>query len=97
MSSLFDIDKKIPINYHISESLNERELLILQLDYVNKGDTLIMDGGYYSKKLIDILIDRKINFIFRSPSSNLFVQSYNNDNKKFIICSDNDKNIKAGV
>ena len=62
-----------------------------------KGDTLIMDGGYYSKKLIDILIDREINFIFRSPSSNLFVQSYDNDDEKFIICSDNDKNMECKI
>ena len=89
LGSLFEIDKGIPINYHLSETLNERDILISQLDYVNKGDTLIMDGGYYSNKLINILIDREINFIFRTPSSNLFAKSYINDNKLFNLSTSN--------
>ena len=97
LGSLYDIDKGIPINYHLSDSLNEREILILQLKYVNKGDILIMDGGYYSEKLIGILIDRGINFIFRMPSTNLFVQNYNNDHHIFDIFSDNNKNVKSKI
>lgn len=89
LGSLFEIDKGIPINYHLSETLNERDILISQLDYVNKGDTLIMDGGYYSNKLINILIDREINFIFRTPSSNLFAKSYINDNNLFNLTTPN--------
>lgn len=96
LGSLFDIDKSIPINYHLSESLNEREILILQLKYVNKGDTLIMDGGYYSKHLINVLIDREINFIFRMRSSNLFVRNYINDKIMFNISSP-DKTISCKI
>ena len=96
LGSLFDIDKSIPINYHLSESLNDREILILQLKYVNKGDTLIMDGGYYSKRLINMLIDREINFIFRMRSSNLFVRNYINDKIMFNISSP-DKTISCKI
>ena len=89
LGSLFEIDTGIPINYHLSETLNKCDILISRLDYVNKGDTLIMDGGYYSNKLINILIDREINFIFRTPSSNLFAKSYINDNKLFNLTTPN--------
>ena len=52
-----------------------------------------MDGGYYSEYLFGILIDRKINYIFRTPVSNLYVKNYISDNNTFDICSNNgDKN-----
>ena len=97
LGSLYDIDNRVPINYHLSDSLNERQILISQLKFVNKGDTLIMDGGYYSENLINILIDREINFIFRMPSSNLFVQNYVNDNYLFDIHAHNNLNVKCKI
>ena len=96
LSSLFDIDNHIPINYTISKSLNEREILISQLNYVNENDVLIMDGGYYSEVLVNTLIDRNINFIFRMTSSNLFVKNYVNNNTVFDVCI-NDKTIKCKI
>lgn len=85
MGSLYDVDNRITINYALSKSLNEREILISQLEYVNDGDILIMDGGYYSEELISILIERDINFIFRMSSTNLFVKNYVNDSRVFEV------------
>jgi hypothetical protein len=97
LGSLFDIDKRIPINYHLSDTMNEREILILQLKYVNEGDILIMDGGYYSKKLIGILIDRKINYIFRTPVSNMYVIEYISDSNVFDVYSNNNNKNKCKI
>lgn len=85
LGSLYDVDNRITINYALSKSLNEREILISQLEYVNDGDILIMDGGYYSEELISILIERDINFIFRMSSTNLFVKNYVNDSRVFEV------------
>ncbi len=46
ISSLYDIDNKIPINYTISKQFNERKLLTSQLKYIKKGDIIVMDRGY---------------------------------------------------
>ena len=85
LGSLYDVDKRTSINYTLSKSLNEREILISQLKYVNSGDILIMDGGYYSEELISTLIEQNINFIFRMSSSNLFVKNYISDNTIFDV------------
>lgn len=91
LGSLFDIDKQIPINYSLSKSFNERQILIEQLKYVNENDTLIMDGGYYSKKLVNILIDRNINFIFRLHSNSTLIKKHELDTE-FDIVSINNNN-----
>lgn len=66
---LFDYEKKIPINYGLYDSNNEREILLNQLYYLKKNDIIIADRGYPSKELIEIFIDRQIDVIFRIPKS----------------------------
>jgi Transposase DDE domain len=65
LSTLFDIDKEIPINYGLFKNLNERKGLIKQLSYFKKNDILIMDRGYYSEELLYILNKNNIKVIFR--------------------------------
>jgi len=65
ISGLYDINKKIIINYNHSINKNERESFIEQLKYTRKGDILIFDRGYYSEKLIDLLNKNNIDYIFR--------------------------------
>lgn len=64
LSCLFDINLQIPINYNLSKSSNERELLVQQFSHINKNDISIADRCYYSDKLINKFIDNKFNFIF---------------------------------
>ena len=52
LSSLYDVDKKIPINYSLYKSFDEREALKDQLKYVKTNDVLIFDRGYYSDDLL---------------------------------------------
>ena len=69
LSSLFDVDKRLPINYELFTNFDERLALEEQLKYVTKGDILIMDRGYYSDKLMHKLTKLGIKFIFRLPVS----------------------------
>ena len=92
LSCLFDINLQIPINYNLSKSFNERELLIEQFKYIKPNDILIADRGYYSDALINKFIDNKFNFIFRLKSSELkikefnkFESEFNNDVNHYII------------
>ena len=84
ISCLFDIDLKIPINYLLSKSLNERNLLIEQLSNVKTNDILIADRGYFSHDVINKIIENNSNFIFRINKNNNFVTNIKN-NESFSI------------
>src|ERR1700722_2623579 len=43
ISSLFDLDRKVVINYRLRKNHDERNALISQLKYLQPGDILIMD------------------------------------------------------
>jgi hypothetical protein len=83
LSCLFDIQNKIPINYHLSKNIDERESLINQLKYINKNDTLIMDRGYYIDKLLKILNNLGINYIFRLKTNFNIVKNLENNDYTF--------------
>jgi len=84
ISSLYDIEKKVPINYKVSTEMNERKLLISQLDYVNKGDILVMDRGYYSEDLVNIFLKKGIKFVFRIRSNLKVAKSITSKEKDVI-------------
>ena len=65
ISCIFDIDKKIPINYNIFKTKNEREAFSEQLKYIKKDDILLFDKRYFSYDIDESL--EKINsfYIFR--------------------------------
>lgn len=81
ISSLYDIENKIPINYEIFDKFNERESLQTQLKNVRKGDILIMDRGYYSAQLLNSLKMKGISFIFRMKKNSKFITELNKENK----------------
>lgn len=94
LSCLYDIDLQIPVNYNLSESSNERDLLIEQFSYIKPGDVLIADRGYYSDALIDKLIYNKISFIFRVKKSELKVKMFEQLDSKSDINIISEKNSK---
>ena len=65
ISGIYDVDKKIIINYNHSVNKNERNAFIEQLKYIRKFDTLIFDRGYYSTEMIKVLNDKHIDYVFR--------------------------------
>ena len=80
ISTLFDVEREIPINYKLFINNSERDALIKQFKYLNKGDILIMDRGYYSKKLLYLLNNRSINIIFRLKNNLKQISSIKNKN-----------------
>jgi hypothetical protein len=74
ISSLFDVNKKMLINYNLCKKHDERKALIQQIDYLRPKDVLVMDRGYYSIKLLFYLHERKIDVIFRMQSNSLLVK-----------------------
>ena len=68
ISGLVDVDTKIPINYGINKSMNERNALVDQFKFLNKSDVLVLDRGYYSIDMLGDIYNNKLNAIFRLRS-----------------------------
>ena len=85
VSSLYDIDKKMLINYNLSKKHDERKALIDQIEYLKPNDILIMDRGYYSKELLFLLNEKEIQVIFRMRSNSLMVKELVNKNQSSMI------------
>ena len=79
MSTLFDIETEIPINYGLFKNNNERSALISQLEYVKANDILIMDKGYYSKELLFVLHTSNIKVIFRLKTNMKYLRHLKKD------------------
>jgi hypothetical protein len=85
LSCLFDIELDFPINYLLSNSFDERKLLIEQLPYINTNDVIIADRGYFSFNIINDFLDKKINFIFRISKNNKFISNIKNNESSSIV------------
>jgi len=87
ISGLYDVQKKILINYFPVKSINEREGLIHQLKFLKKNDILILDRGYYSKKILYTLIHKKIKGLLRLRSNYKFIEKLKkkNDSIEFMV------------
>ena len=68
ISCLYDVDNKIPINYFLLKTKDEREAFRNQIKYLRSGDTVIFDRGYYSYDLVEKLELIGVNYIFRLKS-----------------------------
>ena len=77
VSSVFDIDKEIVINYKLCKHSNERKGLMEQSKYLRRNDALLLDRGYFSYKLIHFLNDINVDYIFRLPKNSLIVKKIN--------------------
>src|SRR5271154_5483676 len=85
ISTLFDTEREIPLNYHLYKSKNEREGLICQLKYLRPNDILIMDRGYYSADLLNILDEHQIKPIFRLKKNFNIIKKLNGFNNDLIV------------
>ena len=77
ISTIFDVNTKIPINTLLSKHHNERTSICQQLKFIPKQSILIFDRGYYSKKMIHELENSNIKYLFRLK------KDANNQIKKF--------------
>lgn len=87
VSSLYDIDKKMLINYNLFKKHDERKSLIDQMEYLKPNDILIMDRGYYSKELLFLLNEKEIQVIFRMKSNSLMVKDLVKKNQSSMMTS----------
>lgn len=81
LSTVYDVDNKIPVNCTVTRKFDEREAVIKDLiTTFKKDDIVIFDRGYFSKKLVTVLNQNKLKFVFRMVKSSTLVKTLN-DNK----------------
>jgi hypothetical protein len=86
-SVLYDIDYGFPINVQLDEHFNERNAAIKHLDFLEKGDVVVFDRGYYSKDLYTECKKRGINVVFRIKK-NYFKESWKDENNNIVYNKD---------
>lgn len=79
ISCLYDIDNKIPINYNLIKTRNEREAFRDQIKYLKCNDIVIFDRGYYSYDLVEKMEIIGAKYLFRLKGNKKEVQ-YINEN-----------------
>ncbi len=72
LSVLLDVCAKLPMDLEASFVGNERDHLLSMLESLEAGDLLILDRGYPSHELLQVLSLSKIDFMIRVPASNTF-------------------------
>lgn len=85
VSTLFDIDREIPINYLLSVDDSERVSLKKQFKYLKRGDIIIMDRGYYSKQLLYQLNNLYVKVIFRLKKNMTQIKKLKNNDTTYLI------------
>ena len=66
VSVLFDVVAKMPVDAVIAPyASDERALLAPLLSSTREGDILVLDRGYPSYAMIDLLLERKLDFVMR--------------------------------
>ena len=86
-SVLYDIDYQFPIDVILEGHCDERSLAIRHLDHLEKGDVVIMDRGYYSKKLFSEFTRKGVHVVFRMKS-NTSKEEWKDDSNDIITSKD---------
>jgi hypothetical protein len=89
-SVLYDIDYGFPINVQLDDHFNERNAAIKHLDFIEEGDVVILDRGYYSKELYNECKNRGIYVVFRIKS-NYFKDAWNDDSNDIVYKKDDNE------
>jgi hypothetical protein len=97
LSAVYDAETKIPLSYHIHKTKSEREAFLKQLKFINKGDIVTFDRGYYSEHLFSLLHERGIKVIFRMKDDVSIVQKLIDSGKNDILINYDigKKNVRA--
>ena len=85
LSSIYDINREIIVDYYLCKTRNEREGLLNQLKYLNENDILLLDRGYYSLDLMYSLHNINVKFIFRLTKNLNYVKVLKNKNQESTI------------
>jgi hypothetical protein len=81
LSTVYDVDNKIPVNCSVTKKFDERKTVIDDLmNTFKKDDIIVFDRGYFSKELILELMKNRLKYVIRMVKSSLLVK-YLNKNK----------------
>ena len=73
VTTLFDVFAKLPIDATVMPcDSGERAQLAILVDRLRPGDVVLLDRGYPSFAVLQMLQARRIDFIMRVPTSNTF-------------------------
>lgn len=73
MSLLIDVCAKAPVDLQISGfASSERDHLFDMLPSLATGDVLVLDRGYPSHEVLQVLVQERIDFLIRVPSTHTF-------------------------
>lgn len=95
ISALYDIENNLIINYTFDKDFNERNYYKRQLKFLNKGDIILADRGYYSEELLEMTYKLGINCVFRLRKDLKIVKKLIDSKRKRIVV--NVRNTKLHV
>ena len=81
-NGIYDIESGTIIVFDLSNAIDERKLFQNHLIFINKNDILIFDRGYYSKLMIQIILEKEAHCIIRLKTNLSFVQDMTKNNFK---------------
>jgi hypothetical protein len=73
VSTLINVVSEVPSDVVVAPTAtSERELLLQHLDRLSPGDVLLLDRGYPSFEILQLLRERGIDFVIRVPKAHTF-------------------------
>lgn len=73
VSVLFDVCAKVPVDVEVAPfATSERQHLAPMVASLAEGDLLVLDRGYPSHEVLQLLVQDRIDFLMRVPAKNTF-------------------------
>ena len=91
LTVVYDINNKIPFCLNHTKKLSEKQGFLGIINNFPVNSILIFDRGYFSEELKNILIEKKLKYIFRLRDESKYVTQLGNAN---CLKFDNDKIIR---
>lgn len=82
VSCLYNLQAKMPVDFLMMNSKDERLAALKHLSYLNSGDAVVYDRGYYSYAMLYFHKTKNIDAIFRMPKNiNDVIDNFWSDSK----------------
>lgn len=90
LSCLYELKTKIPIDFDLVSSFNERKAALTHLKSLQQNDVVVYDRGYFSYPMLYFHLKHKIHAVFRIPNKTYnvvdkFIASQKTDQIVFIM------------
>ncbi len=97
LSSIYDIEKKIPISQVFNKKNDETEALKSQIYKFKQTDIIVMDRLYYSISLFHYFVSNNVNAVFRLRSNTNIFKKINNSKESDITTTVKYNNIEIPI